>query len=276
MNLDVQALLDNTQASAVVIDKTITSLAGQLQSANDSNMSLQDKLNKQIIENSDLKGKVTLRNIQSVQPETLWYEARSANAPKTGPHGTVAIRLGEPAIADFRPVVLDGKNSDNIYCLNRRYNYLTPAEKLIMEQASKFSVGCTVSLDPLANVQAFEWDYQIRKSSGVVINVGLQLLPDGTLRGFHFVKKDWEQLGPKVNLITAKPITIEVDATSDDLNVQFTQVVTDGVVTALTFNHPVSKDIVNSPYFNCAYQLDGRPDGTAYKATIGFMTATFS
>lgn len=220
---------------------------------------------------------VKLQNIQAIQPtDVLWYEARSANAPKTGPHGTILISVGEPTTADFHPIVLDGKNSDNVYCLRRVYNYLTHDQQAILETAKQFSIGCTVSLNPLSNVQAFEWDYQIRKSSGVVINVGLQLLPDGTLRGFDYVKKDWEQLGPKINLVTATPITIEIDATTDDSIVQFNQVVTNGVATNVTFSHPVSNSIPNSPYINCAYQLDGRADAKPYKATIGFMTATFS
>jgi len=221
---------------------------------------------------------VKLSNIQAIQPtDVLWYEARSASAPKTGPHGTVTISIGEPAVVDFHPIVIDGKNSDNVYCLRRVYSYLTHDQQAILETAKQFSIGCIVALNPLANVQAFEWDYQVRKSSGVVINVGLQLLPDGTLRGFDYVKKDWVQLGPKVNLVTATPITIEVDATTDDSVVQFNQVVTNGVATPVTFSHPTTPtSVLNNPYFNCAYQLDGRPDGKAYKATIGFMTATFS
>src|SRR6478672_7163104 len=61
-------------------------------------------------ENSDLKQQIAdmqkpkvvkILNIQSVAPETLWYEARSPGSPKTGPHGTITIVPGSPATADF-------------------------------------------------------------------------------------------------------------------------------------------------------------------------------
>lgn len=223
------------------------------------------------------KNWVTLQNIQTVMPEQLWYEARDASAPKTGPHGTVNISVGEPATFDFHPIVLPSGHSDNVYCLWRRYPYLTRSQKTSLETATNFSMSDIISLDPLANVQAAEWDYQIRKSNGIVINVGMQLLPDGTLRAFNFVTKDWEQLGHKINLVNASPNAFRVDATSDDKIVQFTKVIVNDIETAVTYSHPTtSTNVLNNPYFNCAKQWDGRADGKAYKAKVGFLTASFA
>jgi len=221
---------------------------------------------------------VTLSSIQSVAPETLWYEARSPGAPKTGPHGTVAIVPGSPATADFKPAKLAGGESDNCYNLRRLYPTLTADQKSIMETASKFSISCDYAMDPLTSVQAVELDYQIRKSSGVVINVGPQLLPVAggwIIRGFDYVKKVWVPLGVTAKVTAGKSIHLEVDATCDDKTVRFTEVIVDGVATPVTFSHPVSQSQTNSPYCNAAYQLDATPDAKPYKATIDNLTVTF-
>jgi hypothetical protein len=222
---------------------------------------------------------VTLSNIQAVAPETLWYEARDASAPKTGPHGMVTIVPGSPATADFHPIVLASGHSDNCYNLRRLYPTLTPAQRAIMETATHFTISCDYLLDPLASVQAAELDYQIRKSTGVVINVGPQLLPitgGWIIRGFDYVKKDWVPLGVKAMVTPGKPIYLEIDATCDDKTVQFTQVIVDGVATPVTFSHPVSQSTTNQPYCNAAYQLDATKDAKPYKASINNFQVTFA
>ena len=245
----------------------------QLDAAKDSQIA---DLQKQI---SDLTAPkvVTISNIQAVAPETLWYEARSPNSPKTGPHGTVTIVPGSPATADFHPVNLGGP-SDNVYCLRRLYSTLNPAQQALMETASKFSISCDYILDPLANVQAAELDYQIRKSNGVVINVGPQLLPISggwIIRGFDYINKKWVPLGAKAVVTPGRPIHLEIQATCDDKVVQFTKAIVDGVETPVTFSHPVSKSTTGQPYVNAAYQLDATGDAKPYKATIDNMTVTF-
>src|SRR6478672_6518955 len=59
---------------------------------------LQADLAEAMQQNADMqKPKVVkILNIQSVAPETLWYEARSPGSPKTGPHGTITIVPGSP------------------------------------------------------------------------------------------------------------------------------------------------------------------------------------
>jgi hypothetical protein len=240
-------------------------------------------LQKQI---SDLKSSsktVTISGIQAVQPEILYYEARSANAPRTGPHGIVTLALGEPTVADFRPVVVqtpDGvRHSDNAYLLSRKYPTLTQAQKDIMELATQFSVGCDVGLNPLSSVQDFEWDYQIRKSNGVLINVGLQLHPEGSgwqLRGFDYVSKKWVPLGAYATPVAGKSNTISVSATCDGLLVKFTAVKIDGKDVPVSFSHPITMDKLNAPYCNCAYQLDATADAKPYKATVGNFQISFS
>jgi len=222
---------------------------------------------------------VTISNIQSVMPETLWYEARSPGSPKTGPHGTVAIVPGSPATADFKPTKLVGGESDNVYCLRRLYSTLTSDQKSLMETAKNFSISCDYIFDPLANVQAGELDYQIRKSNGVVINIGPQLLPitgGWVIRGFDYVKKVWIPLGVKATVTAGKPTHLQLDATCDDKTVQFTQVIVDGVATPVTFSHPVSQSTTNQPYCNAAYQLDATGDAKPYKAMINNLTVTFA
>ena len=222
---------------------------------------------------------VTLSNIQAVAPETLWYEARDASAPKTGPHGTVTIIPGSPATADFHPIVLASGHSDNCYNLRRLYPTLTPSQRAIMETATHFTISCDYLLDPLANVQAAELDYQIRKSSGVVINIGPQLLPvtgGWIIRGFDFVKKVWVPLGAKATVTPGKPIHLEIQATCDDKTVQFTEVIVDGVATPTTFSHPVSQSTTGQPYCNAAYQLDATGDAKPYKASINNFQVSFS
>jgi hypothetical protein len=246
---------------------------------------LDDAKDKQI---ADLQSKlaaatapkiVTLSNIQSVAPETLWYEARDASAPKTGPHGTVNVVPGNPATANFHPIVLSSGHSDNCYNLRRLYPTLNADQKAILETATKFSISCDYSMDPLASVQAVELDYQIRKSSGVVINVGPQLLPSAgswIIRGFDFVNKHWVPLGAKAVVTPGKPIHLEIQATCDDKVVQFMQVIVDGVATPVTFSHPVSQDTKGQPYCNAAYQLDARGDAKPYKATINNFQVSFA
>lgn len=220
---------------------------------------------------------VAIAQIQAVMPETLWYEARSPGAPKTGPHGTITIAPGSPATADFHPVNIGGQ-SDNVYCLRRLYSTLTAAQRSIMETAKSFSISCDYLFDPLASVQAGELDYQIRKSSGVVINIGPQLLPQSggwIVRGFDYINKDWIPLGVKAMPQPGKMIHLELDATCDDKIVQFTSVAVDGVITPVTFNHPVSMSTAGQPYINAAYQLDATGDGKPYKAKIDNFQVTF-
>jgi hypothetical protein len=220
---------------------------------------------------------VTLANIQTSMPETLWYEARSPNAPKSGPHGTVTITPGSPATADFHPVNLGGQ-SDNCYNLFRLYPQLTADQKSLLETATQFSISCDYLFDPLASVQAGELDYQIRKSSGVVINVGPQLLPipgGWSIRGFDYVRKVWVPLGVKAAVIPTKPTHLEVYATCDDKTVQFTRVVVDGISSSTSFSHPVSQSATSQPYCNAAYQLDATADGKPYRAQINNLTVTF-
>src|SRR6478609_7362502 len=214
-------------------------------------------LQAQVAELSKPKS-VTISNIQAAMPETLWYEARDASAPKTGPHGNVTIVPGNPATADFRPIVLASGHSDNCYNLFRLYSQLTPDQKALLEIAKNFSISFDYMFDPLGNVQAGEGDYQIRKSSGVVINVGPQLLPTAggwIIRGFDYVRKTWVPLGAKANVTTGKPIHLEIQATCDDKVVQFTQVIVDGVASPVTFSHPTSMSTLGQPYINAAFQL---------------------
>lgn len=249
--------------------------AVQLDAAKDSKIA---DLEQKIADLSAAPKVVTISEIQAVMPEVLWYEARSPGSPKTGPHGTVTIVPGSPAIADFHPVNLGGP-SDNVYCLRRLYNTLTPAQHTLMETATKFSISCDYMFDPLASVQAGELDYQIRKSSGVVINVGPQLLPISggwIIRGFDYIKKVWVPLGAKAILVAGKPTHLEIDATCDDKIVQFTQVTVDGAVTPVTFSHPVSMSTTGQPYCNAAYQLDATGDAKPYKATISNFQVTFA
>lgn len=236
-------------------------------------------LTKQVADLTAAVSSVTLTGIQSAMPETLWYEARSAGAPKTGPHGTIAIVPSSPATADFHPVKLAGNQSDNCYNLSRLYPRLTPPQRAIMETATKFTISCDYMLSPLASVQAAELDYQIRKSDGTVINVGPQLIPDGfgwQVRGFDFVSKKWVPLGVKASPSTGKTIHLEVSATCDGKIVQFTQVAVDGVVTPVTFSHPVTMDKAGAPYINAAYQLDATADAKPYKATVDNLTVRFA
>lgn len=221
---------------------------------------------------------VVISNIQAGMPETLWYEARDASAPKTGPHGTVSIVPGSPATADFHPIVLASGHSDNCYNLRRLYPTLTADQKATLETAKSFSISCDYLFDPMASVQAGELDYQIRKSNGVVINVGPQLLPSGggwQVRGFDFINKGWVPLGAKAPVIPGKPTHLELYATCDDKVVQFTKVVVDGVTTPVTFSHPTSMSTLGQPYCNAAYQLDATGDAKPYKAQINNLTVTF-
>jgi hypothetical protein len=260
MKQEFQQLLDDVNRASVLADQQDQKIA-----------ELQAELNA-------LKPKVvTLANIQAVIPETLWYEARSPGAPKTGLHGTVAITPGSPATADFHPVNLGGQ-SDNCYNLFRLYPQLTADQRATLETAKNFSISCDYLFDPPASVQAGELDYQIRKSNGVVINVGPQLIPSGggwRIRGFDYVNKVWVPLGAKAPVIPGKPTHLELYATCDDKVVQFTKVVVDGVTTLVTFSHPVSQSTTGQPYCNAAYQLDATGDAKPYKATINNLTVTF-
>jgi hypothetical protein len=222
---------------------------------------------------------VTLSSIQAVKPDNqYWYQARSQNDPHTGPHGTATITPGEPTAVDFHPVNLGGP-SDNVYLPREMYSTLTPAERLIMETASKFSIGCTWLVDNWASPQALELDYQIRKSSGVLINIGLQFIPQGSswfLRGFDFVGKKWVQMTGGISPKSGTAIAVGIEATCDDKTVQFTRVLIDGNPTPVTLSHPVSTDQKGSPYCRAAYQLDGKANALAYKATIGNLTVAFA
>lgn len=269
-----QALIDiqNATSRAIGIDEAKDATIG-LQ--HDQIAALQQQI-------ADLTPKsVTLSNIQKIMPESqpsdnalgLWYVARSQGAPKTGPHGTVSVTTGGITVVDFKPVNLGGQ-SDNVYCLVRKYPGLSDAEKAMMETAGKFSIGCPVILDPLTSVQAFEWDYQIRKSNGVRLNVGLQMLPDGTLRAYT-PGANWTALGPKAKILSGVPVTIRVNATCDDKLVRFTEVMINDVATPVNFSHPVTPDKPGAPYLNVAYQLDGRPDAKPYKAWVGNLEATY-
>lgn len=262
MRPEVQKIIDDAGAAGVVIDAQDQLIA---------------QLKQQIADLTAPKA-VTISDIQTVAPETLWYEARSPGAPKTGPHGTVTIVPGSPATADFHPVKLAGGESDNCYNLRRLWPTLTAAQRLIMETAKQFSIGCDYMMDPLASVQAVELDYQIRKSNGVVINVGPQLLPISggwIIRGFDYVNKKWVPLGAKAVVVAGKPTHLEVTATCDDKVVQFVSVSVNGVVTPVTFSHLVSQSATGQPYCNAAYQLDATPDAKPYKATIDKLTVTF-
>jgi hypothetical protein len=257
--------------------------AGKLDDAKDQTITQQGQqittLQKQVADLTAAAGIVTISEIQAVMPEQLWYEARSASSPKTGPHGTVTVTPGAPATADFHPVVLADKSSDNVYLLRRLYSTLTAAQKLIMETATKFSISCDYMFDPLASVQAGELDYQIRKSDGTVINVGPQLFPSAgswQLRGFDFVKKSWVALGVTAKPTPGKMIHIEIQATCDGKTVQFVQVIVDGTATPVAFSHPVTMDVKGQPYCNAAWQLDATGDAKPYKATINNLQVTFS
>lgn len=231
---------------------------------------------------------VTITGIQTVLPEKasdgslgLWYEARSAGAPKTGPHGSINVTVGEPAVDDFHPVALASGSSDNVYLLRRLYPTFSDLQKQILETARFFSIGCKVSLQPLANVQAFELDYQIRKSNGVVIEIGGQLLPDGTLRAFDYVKKVWVALGPKIDLSSMAsldyPVEILIEATCDDKTVTFISVSVNGQKFQVTLSHPVTATtVLNSPYCNAARQYDAKGSAPAYKGVVGEFTISFS
>src|SRR5579859_760360 len=113
MNISLQAAQKDI-ADAINLDE-----------AKDAQIAL---LEKQIAEATTVENKVTIWGIQSVQPETLWYEARSPGAPKTGLHGAVTIKVGEPAVADFHPLNIGGP-SDNVYCLRRLYLTLGPDQQ---------------------------------------------------------------------------------------------------------------------------------------------------
>jgi hypothetical protein len=254
--------LDNQSAA-------ITTLQLQTQSLESQVANLTSQLNN--------VGTVVISNIQAGKPETLWYEARSASAPKTGPHGTVNITPGNICTADFHPISLPNNQSDNCYNLYRLYPTLTPIQKAILEAATKLSVGYVIdSIYPsVSSMQAVELDYQIRKSSGVVINIGLQLLPDGTLRVFDFVNKAWEAVGPKVTFGTSR-ISLRLNATCDNQNVKFTSVTVNDVDQPISLSHPTSKDTTLNPYFNTAFQLDGRADAKPYVLTFEKLTSTFS
>lgn len=221
---------------------------------------------------------VTLSSIQSVvPPKQYWYEARSQNDPHTGPHGTATITPGEPAVIDFHPVNLGGP-SDNVYLPREMYATLSAEERAILETASKFSIGCTWLVDNWQAPQALELDYQIRKSSGVLINIGLQFIPImGTwqLRGFDFVAKKWVTMMASKPPQPGVPISVAVEATCDDKVVQFTRVLIDGVSTNVNLSHPVSIEVKASPYCRAACQLDGRANAVPYKATIGKLMVTF-
>jgi hypothetical protein len=137
----------------------------------------------------------------------------------------------------------------------------------------------------MASVQAAELDNQYRKSNGVVINIGPQLLPVAggwIVRGFDYVNKVWVPLGVKANVIPGKATHLEVYATCDDKVVQFTKIVVDGITTPTNFSHPIgiSKDkngvvITGQPYANGAFQLDATADGKPYRAQINNLTVTF-
>lgn len=262
MRQEIQKIIDAANAAGTVADAQDQQIA---------------QLKQQIADLTAPKV-ATISDIQAVAPETLWYEARSPGAPKTGPHGTVTIVTGSPATADFRPVKLASGDSDNCYNLRRLYPTLTPAQRTTLETASKFSIGCDYMMEPLASVQAVELDYQIRKSSGVVINVGPQLLPitgGWIIRGFDYVNKKWVPLGATAKPQPGKMIHLEVAATCDDKTVQFTSVTVDGVVTPVTFSHPVSQSTTGQPYCNAAYQLDATGDAKPYQATINNLTVMF-
>ena len=160
---EVQKIIDDASAAGAVVD------------AQDQ---LITQLKQQIADLTKPKA-VTLSGIQIVAPQKqYWYEARSQNDPHTGPHGTATILSGEPAVVDFHPVNLGGP-SDNVYLPREMYATLSPAERLLMETAKNFSIGCTWLVDNWQAPQALELDYQIRKSSGVLINIGLQFIPLG-------------------------------------------------------------------------------------------------
>ena len=147
-----------------------------------------------------------------------------------------------------------------------------------METAKNFSISCTWLVDNWAAPQALELDYQIRKSSGVLINIGLQFIPLGNswfLRGFDYVGKKWVAMATSKPPQPGVPIAVGVEATCDDKVVQFMRVLIDGVPTNVNLSHPVSADAKGSPYLRAASQLDGRANATPYKAKIGELTVTF-
>jgi len=263
---EIQKIIDDANAASALVDQKDQQIAS---------------LQKQI---ADLKNPpkpklVTLSSIQTVAPkQQYWYEARSAGDPKTGPHGTATILSGEPAVVDFHPVNLGGP-SDNVYLPREMYATLSPDERLLLETATKFSIACTWLVDNWAAPQALELDYQIRKSSGVLINIGLQFIPLGgswTLRGFDYVGRAWISMIGGITPKAGVPIAVKIEATCDDKVVQFTQATVDAKVMPVTLSHPVSADTKGSPYCRAAYQLDGRANATPYKATIGKLTVTFA
>lgn len=259
---EIQKIIDDATAAAAVVD----GLKAEI-------VTLQQRI-------ADLTRPkvVTLASIQTVAPQRqYWYEARSAGDPHTGPHGTATILSGEPAVVDFHPVNLGGP-SDNVYLPREMYATLSAEERATLEVATKFSIGCTWLVDNWAAPQALELDYQIRKSSGVLINIGLQFIPLGGswfLRGFDYVNSKWVSMTGGITPKAGIPISITVSATCDDKTVQFTNVIVDSTVTPVAISHPVSTEVKASPYIRAAYQLDGRANAMPYKATIGQLTVTF-
>lgn len=286
MNSELKQILDLGQGFSVQVGGLATAVDTQLSVKDQTILGLQKDVSDMTITAFELmskfkhlQNKVTIVGIQAMVPETLWYEARSAGAPKTGPHGTVLIKPGSPATADFHPVVLPGNQSDNCYNLQRLYSKLTGEQKTALEQATEFTISCDVALDPLVNVQAFELDYQPRKSSGVVINVGLQILGSASswqVRLFDYVNKDWVPVGAKVTPKAGILTHVEVSAVCDDKVVQFISVGVDKITTPVTFSHPVSMSILNSPYLNAAYQLDATGNALPYKATVDNLTVIYN
>jgi hypothetical protein len=217
---------------------------------------------------------VTLSHIQLTAPEMLWYEARSASAPKTGPHGTIVCSNLEPSIDNFKPVNLGG-SSDNVYLLNRLYPGFNTSQQAIFVKATKFSIGATFSVDKPSNVQQLELDMQFRWGSGVLVNMGFAWQPNGSMYLFDYVGKHWIKQTPMYVMAANEATRFVIEATCDGKNVQFTQLLVNGEGVGLTYSHPVSLSNTNAPYFNVARQYDGKATAPPYTVTLGNLEATF-
>ena len=258
------------------VDQKLSAQANQITTLESQVASLQDQIANMP------KPIVTIPHIQVLPVDKekdgstgLWYAARSAGAPRTGPHGKVTCSMTEPSVDLFQPTNI-APHSDNVYLLARLYPSFTADQKSLLESAASFTIGCSLTVDTPASVQQLELDMQARFSSGAIANFGFAWQPDGDTFLFDYVGKKWVGTAVKIPMPANTPTSILLKATCDGKVVAFTELVAGGVSNPLNFSHPVTMDKPGAPYFNVARQYDGKASAPSYTVAIGNLTATFS
>lgn len=213
--------------------------------------------------------------LQSAPFELLWGVGRSHPVNNPSTHGTATWTPGEPAILDYRPVLLP-TDRDNLYCLRRMGQYLPD-----FSGATQFTESEVYTVSSLTAPEALEVDWHMQPVGAKVYNPGLQLLrgsPSWTVRLWNQFRGDWEPSGATFdgNALLAG-LTFGGEYLISPAGLTYVAVTVAGARFPQSLTVPaVAATPVTKQVFNKAVQTDSDSKANPYTLKIGKLTVSYS